>query len=53
MVFAIRVVLFVIFSIIAAALMPYLAVQQPVTFFLVVGVFIFFFSRSFRTRQVK
>lgn len=47
MVLALKIIGFVIASIIACALLPYLALQQPLIFVLVVAVFLFGFARRF------
>ena len=51
MLLALRIVGFVIASIIACALLPYLALQQPLIFVLLVGVFLFVFGRSFAPKK--
>lgn len=49
--FVLRAVLFVVLSIIGSTLLPFLAVQYPLVFLLVVAVGIYVFSRSFSQRK--
>lgn len=48
---ALRVVLFVVLSIVGATVLPFLAVQYPLVFLLVVAVGILVFSRRFTPRK--
>jgi membrane protein implicated in regulation of membrane protease activity len=51
MLLALRIVGFVIVSIIACVLLPFLALQQPLVFVLLVAVFLFMFARAFAPRK--
>lgn len=46
-----QIVLAVIAAIIACVLLPYLALQQPLVFILVLAVFLFFFFRRFSDKR--
>lgn len=47
---ALRVIGFIVLAIAVAAVAPFLAIQQPILFFVLLTVFIYFFSRSFSRR---
>jgi hypothetical protein len=51
MLLALRIVGFVVVSIIACVLLPFLALQQPLIFVLLVAVFLFAFARAFAPRK--
>lgn len=46
-----RILAFVIGSIIACVMLPLLAVQYPIVFLVVVAIGVFLFSRSFASRK--
>ncbi len=46
-----RIVLFVLVAILVAAIAPFLAIQQPIVFLVLVAVFIYLFSRRFATKK--
>jgi hypothetical protein len=51
MLLALRMVGFVIVSIIACVLLPFLALQQPLLFVLLVAAFLFAFTRAFAPKK--
>jgi hypothetical protein len=51
MLLALRIIGFVIASIIACVLLPFLALQQPLIFVVLVAVFLFLFARAFAPRK--
>ena len=51
MLLALKIIGFVIVSIIACALLPYLALQQPLIFVVLTAVFLFLFGRSFAPKK--